>query len=926
MTSAQKSSVNPAIRAALRLIIVHSLVFILLGVGLIFVALDNQEWQTWALSIGFALGGVFGIIPYRWVRAGRKSEGYWLLFAGTVALTLLANLMYAGFGLGLGVMLLGMTLLYTPGFRRQERWMTWTLAILIGIGWYYLDLVFPFFTRPPAVATLSLPFAVATIALIVVLFAIQEFRYYSLQGKLIITFLFLSLFPLAVLAYVNNITTSRVLERSANTALAAVASQTAESIDQFLASNLQAVDKESQLPQLVTYLTNPTDENRQNALDLISQLRAGTFVLGNDDLRPNYWLVDARGRVLIDTSVTANEEGRSHGNRTYFLNASFSNQSYVSDVSFRSEAPEIYFAHRVLGPNQRSAGVLVIRYNSLVLQNILARNNGLAGEDSYGVLYADVDGSYMRLAHGTQPVLNFTTLLPFDEADLANLQIAGRVPDISVDLLVTGEPDLQANLENATMNPLFTDVDIDGGTTSQVAVEQMDNKRWLVAFYQAEDVFLAPVQAQARGTVLLALVISGFVFFLALFVSRILSRPLRDLTRVAEKVAGGDFSEKAQANSEDEIGTLATTFNSMTRQLDETLQGLETLVEERTQYMQASSDVARAASSILDPDRLIRVVGDLITERFGFYYTAVFIIDEDGRWAVLRYATGEAGSELLRRNHRLEIGGRSMVGTSISGRTPRVAFDVGTEAVRFNNPLLPETRSEIALPLIAGNRVLGALDAQSTEEAAFSDQVIVTLQSMANQIAVALENARLYQESQRQINEINRLNQVYLRRRWGQESRSVDQTLHLTEEGIVLTDEIVIPGLEEAVRLRSPQITRENGRSSLTVPLVLRNEVIGLVSLQEPGHEWTEAEIIVVQETLRQATIALENVRLVEETEARVQQEQMINRMTDEIRASVDVESILENTLMALGRELNIDTASIQLRPADVQSVKGGAQ
>ncbi len=175
----------------------------------------------------------------------------------------------------------------------------------------------------------------------------------------------------------------------------------------------------------------------------------------------------------------------------------------------------------------------------------------------------------------------------------------------------------------------------------------------------------------------------------------------------------------------------------------------------RSTQLETAAEVSRAASSILNPDELIRQVVSLVRERFELYYTGLFLVDqtgewtgEAGRWAVLRAGTGEAGRVQLERGHKLEIGGESMVGWCVANKQARIALDVGEEAVRFENPLLPETRSEMALPLIVRGQVIGAMTVQSVGEAAFSDEDIAVLQTMADQVAVAIENARLFEQAQ----------------------------------------------------------------------------------------------------------------------------------------------------------------------------------
>ncbi len=179
--------------------------------------------------------------------------------------------------------------------------------------------------------------------------------------------------------------------------------------------------------------------------------------------------------------------------------------------------------------------------------------------------------------------------------------------------------------------------------------------------------------------------------------------------------------------------------------LSQEMQLLQDL-QRRNMHLLASSEVSRAATQIHDVQELLTRCVDLIRTHFGFYYAAIFLIDQAGEWAVLRSATGEAGQELLRRGHKLGVGSQSMVGWVTANNTARIALDVGEEAIRFDNPLLPKTRSEMALPLRVRGEVIGALDVQSTSLNAFSSEDIQTIQMMADQVAIAIDNARLFSQ------------------------------------------------------------------------------------------------------------------------------------------------------------------------------------
>jgi GAF domain-containing protein/HAMP domain-containing protein len=227
-------------------------------------------------------------------------------------------------------------------------------------------------------------------------------------------------------------------------------------------------------------------------------------------------------------------------------------------------------------------------------------------------------------------------------------------------------------------------------------------------------------------------------------------QPIGALAAAASAVSRGDLAQSVPVECDDELGMLTRTFNAMTLQLQERVGSLELRVAARTAQLQTSAEVGRAAASNLDPDELLRSVVQLIANRFDVYYVAVFVLDEAGKQAVLREATGEAGRLLKERGHQLAVGGQSMVGYVTAYRKPRVTLDADKDPLHSPHPLLPHTRSEIALPLVVGDQLLGALDVQSTHEAAFDEASVAVLQSMADQIAVALNNTRQLRRAEQQ--------------------------------------------------------------------------------------------------------------------------------------------------------------------------------
>jgi GAF domain-containing protein len=319
---------------------------------------------------------------------------------------------------------------------------------------------------------------------------------------------------------------------------------------------------------------------------------------------------------------------------------------------------------------------------------------------------------------------------------------------------------------------------------------------------------------------------------------------------------------------------------------------LEQRVSERTVQLRTVNDVGRAISAILDPDALVSQVVNLITDQFGYYYTAIFLLEPDGQWARLQDATGEAGRVLRESHHRLEIGGRSMVGIAISTGRPRIALESGDQAARFENPLLPYTRSEIALPLAVGERVLGALDVQSTQQNAFGPQDIETLQGMANQVAIALENARLFQEAQQSLAEMQSIQRQYLLGSWKS----------LAQEGSLEYQLGEIDPLEES--------------SEINVDVSIRDQIIGQISMAGDS-EWTPEQRGLIEAVATQAALALENARLVEESQSAAAREHIVADITSKVWSSITVDGILQTAIRELGRVLNVSEATIELKPEE---------
>jgi GAF domain-containing protein/CheY-like chemotaxis protein/anti-sigma regulatory factor (Ser/Thr protein kinase) len=183
-------------------------------------------------------------------------------------------------------------------------------------------------------------------------------------------------------------------------------------------------------------------------------------------------------------------------------------------------------------------------------------------------------------------------------------------------------------------------------------------------------------------------------------------------------------------------------------------------IQRHLTLLKAAARAAKTITTILDPYELFQRTVDIICDEFGFYYAGVFLVDDKKQYAVLRAGRGDAGKAMINEGHKLAVGGNSMIGASIANREGRIALDVGTEAVFFENPHLSKTRSEMALPLIVGEEVIGALTVQSTDEAAFHEEDIAALQTMADQLAIAIQNSNLHRQAERRSRLLKAANRV----------------------------------------------------------------------------------------------------------------------------------------------------------------------
>ncbi len=349
-----------------------------------------------------------------------------------------------------------------------------------------------------------------------------------------------------------------------------------------------------------------------------------------------------------------------------------------------------------------------------------------------------------------------------------------------------------------------------------------------------------------------------------------------------------------------------------------------TTTEMQALKLRTASDVAQAATAFtatLDLDELLYRIADLVRRRFDLYYVGIFLVDDAGEWAILRAGTGEAGRKMLEAHHRLRVGGRSMIGTCIATGKPRIALDVGQEAVRFDNPFLPETRSEMALPIQVRGQVIGAMTIQSVEQAAFSDEDITILQTVANQLANAIENVRLFDQVQSSLAELEALQRQMTAESWAeftsrQELVGYGYDLHeitplaggeITES---LPDRVVVEEAEEGVVVKAP--------------IAVRGFPLGMLEIDQPLEfdPYSQDDLALIERVRGQLAMALENRILFEQTRMALAETQLLYETGQRIDAEVTIDGIFFAMLEGLKRRADLSFVEIlRIAPAGGEEV-----
>jgi GAF domain-containing protein/HAMP domain-containing protein len=454
--------------------------------------------------------------------------------------------------------------------------------------------------------------------------------------------------------------------------------------------------------------------------------------------------------------------------------------------------------------------------------------------------------------------------------------------------------------------------------------------------------------------VILAILAGGVGIVLA----RRLAIPLRNLTEISSRIAGGEFDLEASVEGPTEVTQLAGAFNSMTANLHELIDSLEERVADRTERLEILATLNERLSAILDFEQLLVELVNQVRDRFGYYHAHVYILDENSQNLVMTAGAGRAGAEMKARGHQISLNAAS----SLVARAARTGDIVWVDNVReaedwLPNQFLPDTYAEMAVPIILEGQVVGVLDVQEDEVGGLDESDATLLRSLANQVAIAIRNARLFAEVETALASARAAQEQYVGDAWAKvKSDQQGAVYQYHRPGTKLLDNTVIAQLEQEAAtqdkttvvtinsesLKPEQIELNSGNeeindaedstseiqkpTAVVAPIRLQDQTIGTINLVETENqrEWSDLELLLVQTVADQVAQAAENLRLFEETRQRAGREQTIRQVTENMRSATNLEELMQIAAKELGEQLSADYAVVELGVKDKKSEGNG--
>jgi GAF domain-containing protein/HAMP domain-containing protein len=380
----------------------------------------------------------------------------------------------------------------------------------------------------------------------------------------------------------------------------------------------------------------------------------------------------------------------------------------------------------------------------------------------------------------------------------------------------------------------------------------------------------APAATAAIRQVLIGMVLIILALVLLGYLSRQIVRPIQQLTGVANAISQGDLNATTNIDSSDETGILANAFNAMTAQLRNMLSTLEQRVADRTRNLELAAAVGQTVSQVRDLNSMLTNAAELIRKQFDLYYVQVYLTNPSQTALILKAGTGDAGEQLLARDHQLPLNINSINGRAAVEKRSVVISETAASTSFHPNPLLPATQSEMAVPLIIGEKVVGVLDMQSAHASALSQENLVAFEALAAQLAVAIQNANLLAETVQARSDIEAQAKRLSRDNW---NNYLDAIYKPEKIGFAYQQDEIAP---------LPEFW-EPKQNALVAPISVLGENLGnlVIELDEQSLIADDTELL--DTVARQISVQIETLRLVDSADRyRLEAEEAARRTTIE--------------------------------------------
>ena len=394
------------------------------------------------------------------------------------------------------------------------------------------------------------------------------------------------------------------------------------------------------------------------------------------------------------------------------------------------------------------------------------------------------------------------------------------------------------------------------------------------------------------------------------------------INRLTETINKLQKNEKIQLEENRELNELRQSLEERVNQRTAELDTANQFNLRRARQFEAISQVVKAISSIQDLDTLMPRITQVISEQFNTYHTGIFLLDNEREFAVLRASNSMGGQKMLERGHKLQVGQTGIVGFVTATGRARIALDVGTDAAYFDNPNLPDTRSEIALPLRYSGQVIGALDVQSLDANAFGQDDIEALTTLADQVAVTINNTLILEEARKSLNESQSAFGNFTRESWKiMQPKSLGLGFQLKESVVTPLDQpLTGKHIQEAVASGATVISdKDNGGSNLTIPIRLRGKTIGIINLRTAQQKLTSDDADIAESVTERLSLAIETALLIQTTQHRADVERITSDISSRINSSTRFETILQTAAQELSRALGGSDVLVQIEPASIE-------